>query len=285
MANDSEHVLIGPGSQPAEADGARLDYMPMPGGMMTYAAPDIPEAEAAAGLTAGKALLERLLQCLRNYPDSETLSFSLAGLDEANRRLVDQVLGEGEVSIVCAGAQGLRIQESVLAGVWRAQQLDEHGRLIGDAIEVAAIPAWVRRHGFQNARPRVPAAPAVMPRGVMNAVPLLAELNDAIDKVKPGADPHVINLTLLPQTEQDLLFLTQHLGEGRVKILSRGYGNCRISSTAVRHVWWVQYFNSQDRIILNSLEVTEVPEAARAALVDIQDSAARLDEILEIYRG
>jgi hypothetical protein len=27
--------------------------------------------------------------------------------------------------------------------------------------------------------------------------------------------------------------------------LSRGYGNYRITSTTVEHVWWVQYFNFQ----------------------------------------
>jgi hydrogenase-1 operon protein HyaF len=94
----------------------------------------------------------------------------------------------------------------------------------------------------------------------------------------------MINLTLLPQTEQDLAFLEERLGAGRVTILSRGYGNCRITSTATRNVWWVRYFNSQDRNILNSLEITTVPQVACAAQDDIGDSAERLGEILEIYR-
>ena len=69
-----------------------------------------------------------------------------------------------------------------------------------------------------------------------------------------------------------------------LSILSRGYGNCRISSTGTRHVWWVQYFNSQDRTILNSLEITAVPSVACAAPEDITDSAQRLEEIMEFYR-
>jgi len=72
--------------------------------------------------------------------------------------------------------------------------------------------------------------------------------------------------------------------EGRVTVLSRGYGNCRISSTATPGVWWVQYFNSQDRNILNTIEITDVPEVACAAQEDLEDSATRLAEILEIYR-
>ena len=67
-------------------------------------------------------------------------------------------------------------------------------------------------------------------------------------------------------------------------ILSRGYGNCRISSTATRNVWWVQFFNSQETLILNTIEICEVPEVACAAQEDIDESAERLDEILAVYR-
>lgn len=96
-----------------------------------------------------------------------------------------------------------------------------------------------------------------------------------------AVDPVVINLTLLPQTEADLACLEERLGLGPVSILSRGYGNCRITATAIRDLWWVQYFNSDDRLILNTLELTEMPAAALAAQEDIDDSAKRLAEILE----
>ena len=100
----------------------------------------------------------------------------------------------------------------------------------------------------------------------------------------PGSEPHVINLTLLPVSDDDMQFLTESLGGGPVVILSRGYGNCRITSTSTRYTWWVQYFNSQDTLILNSIEISEVPEVACAAREDIQDSASRLAEILDVYR-
>jgi hydrogenase-1 operon protein HyaF len=68
-----------------------------------------------------------------------------------------------------------------------------------------------------------------------------------------------------------------------VVMLSRGYGNCRITSTLTRNVWWVQYFNSQDTLILNTIEISHVPDVACAAQEDIDDSAQRLHEILEVY--
>ncbi|PVV25335.1 MAG: hypothetical protein B6D79_09440 [gamma proteobacterium symbiont of Ctena orbiculata] len=57
-----------------------------------------------------------------------------------------------------------------------------------------------------------------------------------------------------------------------------------MTSTAVQNVWWVQYFNSQDKNILNTLEIGDVPAVAAAAKEDIQESAQRLNEIMEAYR-
>jgi hydrogenase-1 operon protein HyaF len=118
----------------------------------------------------------------------------------------------------------------------------------------------------------------------LNAPPLLTEINDKVAEYRPGRESHVINLTLLPQTEQDLAFLSDRLGEGPLTILSRGYDNCRITSTAVQNVWWVQYFNSQDKNILNSLEIGDIPAVAVAGNEDIQESARWLSEIMEAYQ-
>ncbi|MET0068107.1 MAG: hydrogenase expression/formation protein [Candidatus Thiodiazotropha sp.] len=279
----NEYPLSGPGSQPAEGDGAELDILQMPSGMETYAQPSLPEPEDVTGLEKGLELLRELSRQLHGYAaDTPADPIDLEGLDEANRSLVDQVLGEGEVSIVLDGSQCSRIQESVLAGVWRLQQRDEAGQLIADRVEIGAIPREVVSGAFEGARDEALLCEP-LPPGVLNAPPLFAEINEYIRGYQPGNPSHVINLTLLPQTEADLGFLQQQLGAGRVSILSRGYGNCRISSSGTRNVWWVQYFNSQDKNILNSLEITRVPNVACAAPEDLADSAERLDEILEIY--
>ncbi len=279
----NEYPLSGPGSQPGEGDGAELDILQMPSGMATYSQPYLPEPEDVAELEQGLALLRQLNQQLQGFRgDAPPDPIDMGGLDEANRNLLDQVLGEGEVSIVLEGAGGCQIQESVLAGVWRLQQRDEGGDLISDRIEIGAIPREVVSRAFEGARDEV-LLTEPLPPGVLNAPPLFAEINEYSRGYQPGVPPHVINLTLLPQTEEDLGFLQQQLGPGRVSILSRGYGNCRITSSGTRHVWWVQYFNSQDRNILNTLEITEVPSVACAAGEDLSDSAERLKEILEIY--
>ena len=79
----------------------------------------------------------------------------------------------------------------------------------------------------------------------------------------------------------DSAHLEAQLGAGRVLILSRGYGNCRITNTRLAHTWRVTYFNSTDIIILDTLEVCRVPEVGCAAAEDLEDSAERLAEVLD----
>ncbi len=278
--------VTGPGSQPAEIDSALPDILELPSGMDTYQTPSLPEPEEVVALGAAKRCLTQLAARLdaHGLTDDAAAAIDLTGLDAANRQLIDQVLGEGEVSIRFDGTVQARIQESVLAGVWRVRWVDASGQVSKDGIEIGAIPALVVDQTFAGAVPRVDAEFPELPDGVLNAPALLTEVNDKIETPAADGRAHVINLTLLPQTEQDLAFLSECLGQGSVSVLSRGYGNCRISSTNTRHVWWVQYFNSQDKNILNTLEITSVPEVACAAPEDIRDSASRLHEILEVYQ-
>ncbi len=278
-------VTLGPGSQPGEEDGAELAYLPLPSEMDNYIRPVLPEPEEVAGLDQAMVILESMLTALQEQKlAEESCCLDLTDLDDANRDLVDQVLGEGEVSMVFTGETPVRVQEAVLAGLWRVRHYDVDGRLAMDRVEIGAVPRLVRAWTFAKARESVAQEAGRFPEGVLNAPPLLVELDEHIARHVPGGPPHVINLTLLPQTPEDLQYLGDCLGAGPLSILSRGYGNCRITSTATRNVWWVQYFNSQDVLILNTLEVTDVPAAASASSEDLEDSAQRLEEILEVYR-
>jgi hydrogenase-1 operon protein HyaF len=273
---------VGPGSQAQEEDGAELSFMSMPSEMATYSMPDV--AESISTLQQANEILKQVQDLLDNFHVGDQIGvINLLTLDEKNLELVDQVLGEGEVSIVLASPFNICIQESVLAGVWRVQYLAADGSIEKDTIEVADIPVAVRQSSFAADTIQDHVRGDEIPPGVNNAIPLLSEINDKIPEVASATEPHVINLTLLPQSEEDLAFLTERLDKGYVTILSRGYGNCRVSSTLTNNVWWVQYFNSQDAIILNTLEVTAVPIVVCASQEDIEDSAQRLQEIREVY--
>ena len=277
-------IMTGPGSQPTESDGSDMSFMQMPSGMTTFESPVIPEPEEVEGLDDALALTGKLVQVLRDHQAGDKAGvIDLAGLDNKNREFINQLLGEGEVSVQCSGDVHALIQESVLAGVWRVQYVNDTQQVIRDTIEVADIPGLVSEMTFSNASENVDVDSLAIPENVYNAPPLLTEISDKLPNYTAGDEPHVINLSLLPHTEEDIKFLSDSLGIGPIVILSRGYGNCRISSTATRNVWWVQYYNSQETLILNTLEISQVPIVACAAKEDIKDSWQRLDEILSIY--
>ncbi|MGB0663214.1 MAG: hydrogenase expression/formation protein [Pontibacterium sp.] len=278
------NLSVGPGSQD-EGDMV-LDYMKMPGEMNTYDLPVLPEAEDVQKCPAAVAVMDQLQTLIAAYQIGDsTEQMALDTMPEPDLDLLNQVFGEGEVSIVIDGDAPLRIQETVMAGVWRARQMDEEGDVVSERLEVADIPSAVRAAAFSGARPFV-AIPEQMPEGLLNAPSVLVEIADVSQRFSEASEqpeqPHVINLSLLPFSPEDHSYLNEQLGVGAVTILSRGYGNCRITSTNVPGLWRVQYFNSTDQLILDTLEVTEVPAVACAAAEDLQDSAERLTEIRDV---
>ena len=116
---------------------------------------------------------------------------------------------------------------------------------------------------------------------MVNVPTILVELADQRERWSPGQDAHVVNLTLLPLSPDDIAHIDHQLGTGRVVILSRGYGNCRITNTLAANTWRVVYYNSQDKVILNAIEVSTLPEVACAAQEDLADTHERLSEVLQ----
>ncbi len=260
---------FGPGSQPAPEDGAELEYMELPGDMRTYTA-HVPDVEASDALAPALSLLAEIAAAAgRVGAGGAPEVFDLTGLDAPNRRLIAETMGEGEVAMKIRGIPAISVQESVFAGVWCVTGAGL------DRIEVAQVPPAARARAFEpHIRQKAePAGP-----GVVNAPALIAELQDK--SLDFDGNLHVVNLTLLPHTEGDLAWLETRLGQGSTDILSRGYGNCRVRATALPHVWRVQFFNSMDSLILDTFEVTDMPEVALAAAEDLTESGARIVEVL-----
>ena len=208
--------------------------------------------------------------------------FDLTDLAPAETRLLGDVLGQGEVAATVALPDGLvaQVQESVLTGLWRVRFETANGTPAADYLEIGAIPEAVRRAALLTS-PGIDIGPA--PEGVMNVMPLLAEIRARVAGHRPGDPAHVINFSLLPMTPEDMAFLQATLGAGPVAIVSRGHGTCRVLATGTRHVWSVQYLNASDAVVLDTLEIADVPEAVRAANEDFEDSAERLLEIAQAY--
>lgn len=266
-------VALGAGSQPEDPD---LAYMPLPGEVESFIMPALPSSEDVSHLGRAIELIGQLAALAARWQPGERCVRELAGLNSEELALVNQVLGEGEVSAkaLLAGGGEARIQESVFAGVWRVCRFDANGQQTGDSVEVAPIPELLIERA-QAASRWLDALPP-MPATLMNAAPIGAEL---LARQRQALDsPHVINFTLLPVTPDDLAWITELVGEGAVGIFSRGYGKCRVLATALTHVWRVQYFNTMNTLLLDTLEITRIPDVTLADGEDIADSAERLGE-------
>lgn len=274
-------AIVGPGSQPDEEDGAVLEYMPMPHDMSVFHAPLLMDEQLSSYPDAAKVLAElqgKLSEVVNQ--SAQACSIEMTHLSAEDATFINRFLGEGEVSVkVRAEDQLIAIQESVLTGVWRVtRDLAEGGRK--ESIEVGCLPSALIQETFRTAQSAV-ALPDVLPSGIINSPAVIHELNARSASYVMGQEAHTLNLSLLPQSPEDLTLLTEVLGVGETIALSRGYGACRVTATQLNHIWWVQYFNSDDRMILNSLEVVDFPIVIQASLEDIQDSVERLVEMLE----
>jgi hydrogenase-1 operon protein HyaF len=179
------------------------------------------------------------------------------------------------------GAPGFaahRIQESVFTGLWRLCAFDG-ARAAGDWLEAGGLPQVVEAAARAGAEPEL-LAPAAA-EGAMNSPALLAEIAAQMRSRRAGARAHVVNLTLFPLTAEDRAAIAAALPAGPVAMVSRGFGHCRIGSTRARDVWRVRYYNSMNTLILDTIEVVAVPEAARAAVLDLEDSRTRLAELVD----
>ena len=274
--------VLGPGSQPADDDGEPLSYIDMPADMWTYRPPSMPEPDDVRDLAAARESMCWLQQALAGYrKDSDPQLANLSALDDANRELVNQLLGEGEVAVTYSGDFRAQTQEAVLTGVWRTLYLDADDRVLFDVLEVADVPHTVR---MPTKRARaIDTGFDDVPADVTNALPILVELQSHCAQYETAGSPHVINLSLLPLSPADLEFLDARLGRGPVDTLSRAYGKCQVTSTLTPNVWWVRYYNSMGTLILNTLEVVDVPAVICAAPEDLVDSSERLADILKPY--
>lgn len=283
-------VALGPGTQHEDES---LDYLPLPKDMSTYRPPVLPEPEELVGLDQARAALQQVLALLEQGAEGGPPGLVRLGrLAPRDFRIVNQVLGEGEASAIVqlgAGNLEVRVQESVFAGVWRLMTWRlEEGRdpeLVDDAIEVGPVPSLFAATAAEDVWAEPPQWSGPLPPNVQNAPLLVDEIRDQVARWQPGQVSHVVNLTLLPVTPEDIGFLDHQLGTGRVLMLSRGYGNCRISNTRLPNCWRVVYYNSMDKVILNTVEVVDMPEVAMAAPEDLRDSHERLREVMVYLEG
>ncbi len=263
--------------EPEEA----IDCVAMPREMSTFEMPGLPEPGPGNDIEGARDVLAVFLTHFDAWlaMGGDPPALDLHGLAPDALRVLNETLGEGEVAAIINADHEIRIQETVFPGTWRQQHFAAGGGLLHDYLLAAPIPPVVSAIASESAQPTLRALE--LPAGAMNVPALIHELQDAMDRSGPDTPAHVINLTLLPLSPEDTAHIDQVLDGGSVVILSRGFGNCRISSTAARNVWRVQYFNNMQTLILNTIEVTVMPEVAIAAREDLLETRGRLADLVQ----
>ena len=227
-----------------------------------------------------RAKLVALQQALHSVAAGEQrqVRVDLRDLGRADCDAVPLLLGKGEVGgSLLLDEVRYELQEAVTPGLWLVSGSDRNQWL-----EVAAIPDIVEQAALSLRQAPVP-LPENMP-GVMNGAAVLAEVNEHA-ALWDGSEAHnrVLNFTLMPMSPQDQQLLLDVLGRADLALESGGFGNCRVMATTVRHVWAVQFVNAMGNTILDTLEIGRIPDAVLAAPEDFEDSARRLDQILDTY--
>ena len=268
-------VAMGPGSQGEESP----EYLPLPQ-METFSAPRLPDNATPEAVAAAAELLGAFRERMATLGFTGGAVLDLLPLRASVRDVINQSLGFGEVSAFTTSPEHWRVQETAFAGLWRVLLLADDGKVLVDRLETGPIPPVLGAMMAANTQGDLP--PPAYPAGVMNAEALVEEIRRQAAGWQPSEGTHVINLTLLPVSDADLDTLYGWLGHREVSLLSRGYGNCRITSTRLANVWWVQYFNSMDTLILNSIEITAMTEVALASDEDFSDTLERLAEYLDM---
>jgi hydrogenase-1 operon protein HyaF len=178
-------VGLGPGSQPEDPD---LAYMPLPREIDSFDQPTLPTSEEVEHLHAAKQVIAELIAQLQGYQgDAEVYPVQdISQLDTANRQLINQLLGEGEVSCRVKLLDGAnwtcRNRYSPASGAcWKAAPM-------ASCWPTASKPA---RFPPPYGRPPVPLArlswTSPLPEQLMNAGPVLTEIAAAMQH--PGARP------------------------------------------------------------------------------------------------
>lgn len=184
-----------------------------------------------------------------------------------------------EVSVRIQQADGSEseIQEAIFCGLWRVRR--RHGeQLLEDKLEAGCAPLALWQAATQNVLPTDSLLPPPID-GLMNGLPLAHELLAHVRN--PDAQPHSINLTQLPISEADRLFLSRLCGPGNIQIRTIGYGESYINATGLRHVWHLRCTDTLKGPLLESYEICPIPEVVLAAPEDLVDSAQRLSEVCQ----
>jgi hydrogenase-1 operon protein HyaF len=120
----------------------------------------------------------------------------------------------------------------------------------------------------------------------MNAVPILYEIQKALEDFIKTGENHIIYTNKIPLSEEDKEFLLDVLGEGSIKIeykSKREY--ITFKETSLIGVWLGVVHDVEKKPILEILEINSFPFMLQAPKEDMEESIKRLKDILKDFEN
>ena len=111
---------------------------------------------------------------------------------------------------------------------------------------------------------------------LMNAVPLLNEIQHALELLRARGETRTLNILNFPLTDDDSALLDEVLGRGNLTVNYDGSEHTFWQEAKVSGVWWGEYRNANGKVTLRTIEIAEVPPLAKAQVEDIEAGIERI---------
>jgi hydrogenase-1 operon protein HyaF len=109
-----------------------------------------------------------------------------------------------------------------------------------------------------------------------NARALLRELENHLQRLIETGETARIDLGSLPLNSADYELLEQVLGHGEVIATVDSLGVSEISDTEIPGIWRIEYYNSEEVLVAEYIEVTRCPELLQTPLEEMRDGLSAL---------
>lgn len=113
-----------------------------------------------------------------------------------------------------------------------------------------------------------------------NAPVLLREIAEYVRRLLETGEFTAIDLSAMPLTPTDLVWLRERLGQGEIDITLNAEGESTLSETACPGVWWVTHRNEKGAVSSEFIEVAFVPELVKAHPEDIKIGLEHLESLI-----
>lgn len=112
------------------------------------------------------------------------------------------------------------------------------------------------------------------------AVAVLAEIAQALDRLATSGEETFVDLKSLPLSPDDLERLAALLGEGEVRCDLAVAGRSEVRETGFSGVWWIRHFGGDDRVAVEEIAITRIPDILMSHPDDVAHAAAALAAVV-----